>query len=62
MADELIIAIGIFLIVEGLTPALFPKLWKEFMSEIMTLPDNSLRKVGVGCMLGGLLFIYLFLG
>ncbi|WP_251358125.1 DUF2065 domain-containing protein [Kangiella sp. TOML190] len=58
MSQEWLIAIGLFLVFEGLMPALLPKQWKQTMSEIAKHPDSSLRIMGLISMILGLVWIY----
>ena len=47
---ELIIAIGLFLFIEGVLYALFPSKMKNMLKRINTIADKQLR-------LGGLIFV-----
>ncbi|MRX27565.1 DUF2065 domain-containing protein [Kangiella sp. HZ709] len=58
MSQEWLIAMGLFLVFEGLMPALFPKVWKRTMSEAIKNSDNQLRIIGIISMLIGLAWIY----
>ncbi|PKF49792.1 DUF2065 domain-containing protein [Enterovibrio nigricans] len=49
MGNELWIALGLVLVVEGLGPMLVPKKWRAMVSEMSQLPDTSLRRIG-GCL------------
>ncbi len=58
MSQEWLIAIGLFMVFEGLMPALFPKIWKKTMTEAIKNPDSQLRIIGIISMLIGLAWIY----
>ncbi len=58
MSQEWLIAIGLFLVFEGLMPALFPKQWKKTVSEMVKSPETNLRIMGFASMLLGLIWIY----
>ena len=47
--DEIVIAIGLLLFIEGILYALFPSKMKNMLKVIEKLPENQLR-------LGGLIF------
>lgn len=58
MGKEWLIAMGLFLVFEGLLPALFPKGWKKVMSEAVENSDTFIRIMGVLSMFCGLAWIY----
>ncbi len=58
MSQEWLIAMGLFLVFEGLMPALFPKQWKKTIFEIAKGPEGNIRIMGVISMLIGLVWIY----
>jgi|TARA_B100001540_G_scaffold290164_1_gene286679 uncharacterized protein YjeT (DUF2065 family) len=45
--DDLIIAVGLILLIEGLFCALFPSKIKNMSKLIATMPSNNLRSVGL---------------
>ncbi len=51
--------LGVVLIVEGLPYFAFPEQMKEMMAKVQELSDDTLRKIGLGLMLGGLLLAYI---
>ncbi|WP_105902309.1 DUF2065 domain-containing protein [Vibrio gangliei] len=55
--NELIIALGLLLIFEGIGPALFPKAWREMISQIAQQPENQLKKIGTGLILVGAVIV-----
>lgn len=58
MSQEWLIAMGLFLVFEGLMPALMPKAWKDMMKQVVDKPDGALRAIGFMSMLIGLIWIY----
>ncbi len=58
MSQEWLIAMGLFLVFEGLMPALFPKQWRKTVVEIAKSPEMNIRTMGFISMLIGLVWIY----
>ncbi|WP_038149570.1 MULTISPECIES: DUF2065 domain-containing protein [Vibrio] len=55
----LMIAIGLLLIFEGMGPALFPKLWRDMVSQMAQQPDQQLKRIGTGLILVGAVIVLL---
>lgn len=55
--DELIRAIALVLVIEGVLPFLSPDGWRQAMMQAGRLPDRVLRLVGLGSMLIGLIIL-----
>jgi len=51
-------ALGLMLVLEGITPFLFPSAWRETLRKLALLQDGQLRFLGLVFMLSGLLLIY----
>lgn len=51
--------IGMVMIIEGLPYFGFPDRMKAMMRTILEIPDDSLRKLGFGLMVAGLVLVYL---
>ncbi|MGF1778507.1 DUF2065 domain-containing protein [Vibrio nomapromontoriensis] len=49
MTTSFWLAIGLVLIFEGLGPLLVPKGWRTMIGQLVSQPDNQLRRVG-GCL------------
>lgn len=49
MTTSFWLAIGLVLIFEGLGPLLAPKGWRTMIGQLVSQPDNQLRRVG-GCL------------
>jgi len=50
--DELIIAFGLFLFIEGILYAIFPSKMKSMLKKLELIKDSQLR-------IGGLIFVFL---
>jgi hypothetical protein len=55
-------AMAIVLILEGLIPFISPRGYKNMVQQMATMPEQTLRVVGLFLMAGGLLFLYLVRG
>lgn len=57
---DLLQALALVLILEGLMPFLFPQRWRQTFLQIMQLHDGQIRFFGLCCVLaGGLLLFWL---
>ena len=59
MAEVLLGALALMLVLEGVLPFLAPALWRETFRKMTEMSDGQLRFVGLTSMLGGLLLLYL---
>ena len=59
MWDDLVRAIALVLVIEGILPFLSPDGWRQAMIQAGRLSDKSLRSVGFVSMLIGVLILYL---
>lgn len=50
--------IGMVMIVEGVPYFAFPDRMKPWLLKIIETPDGSLRRIGLGLMIAGLLLVY----
>jgi len=55
-------ALALVLVIEGIMPFLNPEGYKKTMLQLAAFPPATLRKIGLGSMLAGLLFLYLVRG
>jgi len=62
MWQDLIIAIALVLVIEGITPALKPASFRRGLLLVAQMSDRVLRRIGLAAMLGGALLIYLIKG
>jgi uncharacterized protein YjeT (DUF2065 family) len=60
--EYLITILGVVLIVEGIPWFLSPSKIKKLFSQLLILPDRTLRFYGLSMMLAGLLVVYLVRG
>jgi uncharacterized protein YjeT (DUF2065 family) len=60
MWDELLAAFGLMLVLEGILPFLSPSALRQSLLRMAQLEDRTLRFVGLGSMLLGLLVLYFF--
>lgn len=60
--EELGVAFALVLIIEGLCYALFPEAMRKTMAEILKLPADKLRTVGVSALCIGALIVWLIKG
>lgn len=58
MWDDLLAAIALFLVFEGIMPFLNPEKWRRVMRVVAEQSDKSLRVMGLVSMLFGVLFLY----
>lgn len=58
--SAIISAVALVLIIEGLLPFVFPKAWKEAMSEAIKMSDKNLRLMGFASIVFGLLILLFF--
>jgi len=57
--NDLLTAIALVLIIEGLLPFAAPSKLKEVYQSMLEMPDKSLRVLGFGSMVAGLLLLFL---
>ena len=51
--------IGMVMIIEGLPYFGFPDRMKAMMRIVLEMPDDSVRKIGFGLMVAGLVLVYI---
>jgi len=59
MRHDLLVALSLFLVFEGILPFISPGLWREAIIAVARMPDRQLRLMGLGSMLTGTLLLYL---
>ncbi len=59
MESNLIAAVALMLVIEGLLPFLAPGLWRETFRKMTEMSDGQLRFIGLTSLLGGLLLLFL---
>ena len=60
--DDLIVAFGLFLFIEGILYALFPSKMKSMLEKLKMLNDKQLRSGGIIFALTGFLIIWFIKG
>ena len=59
LSETLVIVLGVVLIVEGIPWFMSPRGTKRMLGELFQMNDRTLRFIGFGLMLAGLLLVYL---
>lgn len=59
MGENLLTALALLLVLEGLLPFLVPAVWRETFRKLTELTDGQLRFIGLTSMLAGLLLLFL---
>ncbi|MBB5211421.1 DUF2065 domain-containing protein [Microbulbifer hydrolyticus] len=60
MWDELVRALGLVLIIEGILPFLYPRRWRALVQQLASVDNRSLRMAGLVSMLAGTALLMLF--
>jgi len=60
--QDFLAAIALVLVIEGILPFLNPKGYKNTMMQMTQFPDKSLRMIGLGSMISGVIFLYFIRG
>ncbi len=61
LADMLLAAFALMLVIEGALPFVSPKRWRAVFEQATKLSDGQIRFVALSSMLCGLAMLYLFL-
>lgn len=59
MWQDILAALSLVLVIEGMLPFLKPETWRKTMGRIATQPDNALRLMGLTSMIIGVILLYL---
>lgn len=59
MAENLLTAFALLLVIEGLLPLLLPATWRETFRRLIELNDGQLRFIGLASLLAGLALLYI---
>jgi hypothetical protein len=57
--EDFLAALGLVFVIEGLVFAAFPVQAKRAMASVMATPENSLRAIGIGSAVIGLILVWL---
>lgn len=60
MLDDIVRALALMLIFEGVMPFVAPNRWREMAKVLSTIDERSMRSVGLFSMVGGLLLLFIF--
>ena len=56
--NELLSAMALVLVIEGIMPFISPKGWRQTMLQASQLEDKALRSIGLASMLAGAVLLY----
>ena len=56
--SDLLAALGLLLVLEGIVPFLHPQAVKRAFARLLQLPDRELRFAGLGSMLVGVIILF----
>ena len=56
---QLLIALSLILVLEGIVPFLYPQRWRQLVHRLAELDDRQLRLTGLLSMLAGVALLYL---
>ncbi|MDH3609064.1 MAG: DUF2065 domain-containing protein [Gammaproteobacteria bacterium] len=59
MWNELLVAIALVLVFEGIIPFLAPDKFKQALAQLIQMPDQVLRIIGLASMTLGIIFLYI---
>ena len=59
MWDELLVAISLVLVFEGIIPFLAPDKFRQALAQLTQMPDQVLRIIGLASMTLGIIFLYI---
>ena len=54
----LLAAFALMLVLEGLTPFLFPQRWRDMLTRLLALNDGQIRFFGLTAMIVGLMILF----
>ena len=60
MWNEIGIAFSLMLVIEGIIPFLYPGRWRKLVATLAEISDTSLRLIGLGSMITGIVLLYFF--
>ncbi|QMU62592.1 MAG: DUF2065 family protein [Gammaproteobacteria bacterium] len=59
MWNELLVAIALVLVFEGIIPFLAPDKFRQALARLVQMPDQVLRMIGLASMTLGIVFLYI---
>jgi len=60
MKSNLLTAIALMLIIEGILPFIAPAAWRETFRRLLLMADGQIRFVGLSSMVLGLILLFVF--
>lgn len=60
--SDLVVAIGLVLVVEGILYGGMPRLAKRLAAEVLSMPEQTMRVAGIACALAGVFIVWLVRG
>lgn len=57
MLTDLLGALGLLLVIEGVLPFLSPRRFRQALLQFSAVEDRAMRTVGLLCMVGGILLL-----
>ena len=60
LADLLLGAFALMLVIEGLLPFISPQKWRDVFERATRMSDGQIRFIGLSSMLAGLIMLYVF--
>ena len=61
MADILLAALALMLMLEGVLPLLSPMRWRSVFAKVLAMSDGQIRFIGLSSMIAGLLMLWILL-
>ena len=58
MWQDLLAAIALVLVIEGMLPFLNPARFKQHLAMMLQMEDRTLRNIGLGSMVAGIILLY----
>jgi uncharacterized protein YjeT (DUF2065 family) len=58
MSGQIMQALALVLVIEGILPFLSPGSWRQGMQQVMAMSNRGIRTFGLLCMLFGVILLY----
>ena len=59
LANSLLVAVSLMLVLEGILPFLYPQRWRRLVAQLVEISDANMRLLGLLSMLLGLALLWL---
>jgi uncharacterized protein YjeT (DUF2065 family) len=60
--NDLFAALALVMVIEGILPFLNPRSYKSTMMQLATFPEKTIRNIGFGSMMVGVILLYFIRG